>query len=700
MGDNYTVSTGFVAHDLYSQRLKGMESATAHFASTAKRDLRTVGQVFRGSFLGTFSAGLVTSGLARIGGALRSAVGSYVAFDTALAHAALKFPEGAARGSAAFAALEKGARDMGRTGEFSAEQAAMGYTSLAAAGFNVAQSVSALTPIMNFAESTNTDFSVAANVAAKSIRAFNMDIKDAGRVGDIYASMNARTGLSVEDMYGAVESGGAAFAASGQSLETYLAVVGQLSVRGIPATKSAMALGQAMLRISDPKIAAKLKHLGVATTEGVGNQKHFRNFIDIVGDLQKKTEGLGEVGQRAAITGIFDKRTLKTLAPMFGESTDAVKGFETSLYGATGTAKKMGDQIDLSIGDKIERIKTAATERTFDIFGGVLGTGGNIDAILAKINAFDVTPIVSGVKALGTGLGFLAEHADTLLAVAKGLVMIKGVMVASDVVKWGSAMVTAIRGIGAANAATGGVALGMGGGVGGGGSAQSALGAGRATSIMVGSTPGATSQWMGRTVTGPATGGRAMMMTPPPPPAMKAAGFTAAQGFSAGVQALGVGVAIGTAISDILNNTANDLRNRNNADVARMDDIRFQAANARTPAERAAAARKIASSAAYEKDQWSGLGGKMSKGGDFLAALLPGSNVQNPLEMARQNAAARGAASADLIRNMNKPQEVKVTLEVNGTAADTVMVKDVTTTGSKSGPTAPKVNKSKTGSQR
>jgi TP901 family phage tail tape measure protein len=698
MGATYVVSTDFVARDLYTQRLRGMEGATRHFASSAKRDIRSVGDVFRGSFLGTAGANLMASGLSRITSAMGNAVTNYVKFDAALGKAALRFPEGAQRGSKAFAALERGARDLGRTGEATSEQAAQGYQVLAAAGFDVQQSVGALNPILHLSEATNTDFAIAANVAAKSLKAFKLGTDQMTRVSDVYAATNAKTGATVEDLYSAVESGGNAFATSGQSLETYLAIVGNLSTRGIPATRSAMALSQAMLRLSGgSKPASKeLKKIGIATTEiGKDGKQHVRGFVDIIGDLNKKLEGKGLTQKQGIIAQIFGAKAMKNLMPLFDGGTDAIKKLQAELENATGTAAKMDEELDKGIGDQIERIKGALSERGLDIVGGIFGGGSNIDGIIASINKFDVGPIVSGAKALGSAFGFLAEHADAVASIAASMLIIKGALMLSGGVKAGVGMIGALGSMGGIAPGLAGAATGW--GVSGGGiSAQREAELDRNFKRNVN------------------IGGQTMRFTfademVKQPGKFRQVGGVIADGFKSGaaLQAAGIGVAIGMAATAAMKSAAEETTSRQNKDEKSYDAARRKAASG----DIAGAKKYLKSRKEYEVDRaFGGISEGIGTGAAILGAAFTGG--ASPIDEFRQNAKRRklleteiatseanqSSKSAEMMMNLH--ESFKVEIELTGDGADKAKIGPVKTKSGKGGPSAPSVNRSKTGSQR
>lgn len=689
----YTVTTDFKARDnQYIQRLRGMDAATRRFATDAKSQMRAVGAVFKGSFLGAAASNVVTSGLARIGSAMHSAVGNYVRYDKALGKAALRFPEGAARGSKAFAELEKGARALGRTGEATSEQAAQAYSSLAAAGFNVKQSVAALNPILNLSEATQTEFGASAEIAAKSLRAFNLTTKDANRVADTYASVHNRAGTSVEDLYSAIETGGAAFAASGQSLETYLSLVGALDVRGIPATRSAMALSQAVVRLgggSKPAMQT-LEKLGVATTEMSNGKQKMRNFVDIIGDLNKKLEGKGSKDRAKILAGIFDARALKVLGPILNDTTGEIKKFADETSRATGLAAKMDTELDQGIGDKLERVKTALAERGLDVVGGLFGSGANFDSILGKINKFDVTPIVSGARALGKAFGFMAEHADAVLSVAKSLLMIKGALMIKG-------------GMGSLTGALGG---GMVGGVGGVGSLAPALAAVAASSQQAEKQSGFNllSQeqraYKPRMAFGQAVPGlqgprvQEVGVEFHKPQKMRMSGQQIAGGFASGVQALGVGAAIGTAISGMIEEAGNNvIRRAINAEnilSGRGLGREIAGLDLSTPegVSKARAMQGKLKGAAVSAQQ----GSQLTLGNVWSSAMSIASGGESTFESSANQITAISQLTRALTENV-KDQSMKVEIEVTDGKVSGTKVKPG------KGNAAPSVNRSRTGKQ-
>jgi hypothetical protein len=194
------------------------------------------------------------------------------------------------------------------------------------------------------------------------------------------------------------------------------------------------------------------------------------------------------------------------------------------------------------------------------------------------------------------------------------------------------------------------------------------------------------------------------MMTPLPPEKAKLTGSQIGSGFAASVQALGVGVAIGTAIAGILKGSADDTVRRENSDIKRYDSIRAQAKGGDLEGAR----KRLAGSAKDDMVRWEGLGGKLDMGGAFLGSMFSGG--ANPLDEAKANAARRKLAQTELetaIANTSEnsagamlslkkafDEGVKVEIEVtDGKVTGTKLKK-----GSSAG-AAPSVNKRKAGQQ-
>lgn len=716
MTATYVVSTDFVARDLYSAKVKQMDAATRKFAADARSRIKSVGQVWKGSFLGTATANAITSGIGKITSALRSSVDAYIGYESALTRASLKFGEGAAIGSAAFKELERGAKAVGMWGDFSAQQAAESYGALAAAGYDVKGAIQALTPIADFAEASAMDLAAATDIAAKSMKLFGVEAGKAARVGDTYLAVSESSRMSVEELYSAVETGGAIFAASGQSLESYLTMIGYLGQRGVPAARSSMAIQGAMVKLTAPTKAgaAALKKLGVATTEIVDGKERFRDFVDIIGDMQDKMSGLDDVAKRKVLSTLFDQRALKTLAPLFDESSAALAAYAARIENSGGRAKKVAETLDTTVSDKLERLKTIAQERGIDIISKIFG-GGDIDAVLSAIRKFDVGPIVTAAKALGKALGFMAEHADTVIMLAKGFVAIKVAMAATDAIKWGQNMVAALRGVANAAPALGGLAPAM--------SPQAAASASRGgTSIPFPSSGG----WAyggyqnplaGKPIRGPAQGWP--INQPKPPPSAAPSTGTDKLGMAGGiVSAAIVGWSVGSAIQVAVQEEGDQAANAR-ADQQKMyDRLLYRAQNASMTPEQLELARKT-----VDLGMRNNVYGKLATGNagigdmfglvkDSIVGLLSGHDVQSDekriyqqMLAAREALAKRAAEQASVqeaqgaLQNLNGlPAFQHGTLDINVEIdADTLRAKLKGV--KKGGKGAPKINVNKAGKQ-
>ena len=177
----------------------------------------------------------------------------------------------------------------------------------------------------------------------------------------------------------------------------------------------------------------------------------------------------------------------------------------------------------------------------------------------------------------------------------------------------------------------------------------------------------------GKMIVTPGTG---WPMVPPSETKMKMTGQQIGGGIASSVAALGVGVAIGTAIAGVLREAADKTVNRENKDIKRYDSIRKQIAEG----DYTGARKRLVGSAKDDMVKWEGLEGKLKMGGAFLGSMFTGG--ASPLDEAKANKARRqttaaelatamaneSAKSADMMVELKKVFEKGIKVDVSGSS--------------------------------
>ena len=408
---DFAVSTAFTAQDRVSKAFGRMDKSAGRFgdrASRAFRDASRSASRFESVTKGILAAGVIQRTLTGIGAGVRGVATEFVGFDQAITSASAKFKGldlTTRRGQQTLLELKKTARDVGAATQFSAAQAGGGLDFLAMSGRNATQSMALLPGVVDLATVANVDLARATDIATDSLGAFGLMTQDSiqlqknfTRQNDVMALTMSRTNTSIEDMFEAVKKGAPQFTASGQSLETFNALIGIMANNSLKGSDAGTSLRNVMLSLAKatPEAQAMLDALGVTTQDARGN---FRDVVDILADLEKGLEGAGTAQRSMALATIFGRRTVTGINILLQEGTQSIRKFRGELLDAGGASKKMADIMRQSLQNRLLSLKSAAIELGFKFFEAFEVRGGNaIDALTNAIREFDIRPVINAVE--------------------------------------------------------------------------------------------------------------------------------------------------------------------------------------------------------------------------------------------------------------------------------------------------------------
>lgn len=463
---------------------KGVNRITAPIsraASGVRKATRRMGEGFqklnaRIARIGsTASSALGVAGLAGALFLVKRAMGAVITtgaeLEQTLVGAAVRFPGEIKRGTLAFKELEDKAREVGRTTEFTSIQTASALRGLALAGFGAAESMALLSPLADLATAAEIDLAVATDIATGSLGAFGLRSKDTAqqvtnllRISDALAVTSTSTRTTIEGLFDTLRLGAPFAKEAGVSLESFLAISGELGQAGIDSTRAGTAILNMFAKLSEPQAAKGLKKLGVGIEDLADGTL---NVGKLIGDLRKSLgsftkkeigrlfEDPGALSKVAGkrlniLKGLFGLRGGKAVAVLLSSEAGSFDELKEKIDNATGATKRMADElrkvraIDIKLFESaVESLTVTFSKATDDGIGGfikgttkaVRGIEGFVGAnpIIAKIlfgllavgAAFLVVGAV--VAAIGAAIGFIAGSAVALVgavfaaAVAFGL---------------------------------------------------------------------------------------------------------------------------------------------------------------------------------------------------------------------------------------------------------------------------------------
>ena len=375
MANRFSIEAVFKAIDKVTVPVSRMQNRVLKFTRKMQRSFhklnRTVGKLASGiKRMATVGA----ASFVAMGFALGNLISTGAEFGRAIGSAAAKFPDQIKRGTKEFRALEKAARDVGATTEFTATQAAKGLNFLAKAGFDAKFSMMALKPIVDFATAAEIDLAEAADIASDALGAFGLDAKDPiqkmknlERVMDVMSKTANSTNTSVSELFESAKKGGPIAVAAGSNIETFSAMMGFLASNGIKAAQAGTAAKNVTLALAGVgnKAASTFNKLGIKLADSNGNM---RDQLDVLDDLRKKLGQFGKKKQVEIIAAIFGKIPIAAASKLLSNAGEKVRGLRIELEKAGGSSKRTAAFIRNDVKGSVDGLTSAIESVKISIF--------------------------------------------------------------------------------------------------------------------------------------------------------------------------------------------------------------------------------------------------------------------------------------------------------------------------------------------
>jgi TP901 family phage tail tape measure protein len=351
--------------------------------SQLKKLDKTVGDNFRNvgnyaSALNGLKGALSSLGIAFGASALfKNVSGVVMNFDQAVADLAAI----SGKSSDELAGLNKQAKDLGATTQFTATDITNLQIELAKLGFTTQQITDSTGAIASFAAATGADIPDAAALAGSALRAFGLDATEMDRVVSTLGVATTKTALDFAALQTGLSTVAPVAAAFGFSIEDTTALLGQLANAGFDASSAATATRNILLKMADSG----------------------GDLAQALGRPIKTADDLAQALQDLDAKGIDLAQSL--------ELTDArsVAAFQTFLKGS-GTLVELRD----SITGADEALDKMAKDRMESLGGALALLNSTWEAFILDLN--ETTGAASG---LTTAIKFLADNFQEIIGVIK-----------------------------------------------------------------------------------------------------------------------------------------------------------------------------------------------------------------------------------------------------------------------------------------
>ena len=302
------------------------------------------------------------------------------------------------------AALEAKARELGSTTTFSASQAADALGYMALAGWDTQAMLAGVGPVLSLAQAGELDLAAASDLVTDYLSAFNMTAEDTGRMVDVLAYAQAHANTTVDGLGQAFKNCAANCNAAGMDVETTSAAIAMMANQGLKGSEAGTALNAVMRDMTSRMEDGAIK-IGDATVAVMDAEGNYRDFADILADVEAAPDGMGDAEKAAALQSTFTADSIKGLNLMLNAGAGELSSFRDDLYGCAGAAED------------------AAKAMTDNLQGDLAGMGSAFEELALKIYDGVQEPLRGGVQfvtgSVVPALTFLVENVD-YVAVALG----------------------------------------------------------------------------------------------------------------------------------------------------------------------------------------------------------------------------------------------------------------------------------------
>ena len=313
------------------------------------RGLKSTGEAF------TKVGGALTAGVTvPVMGIAASVVNTQMKFQDAMA----KVQALSGASGAELKKLEDTAKQMGATTIFSASECADALGYMALAGWDANESAAGLPGVLNLAAASGMELAEASDMVTDYLTAFGLEADQAGRMADVLSYAQAHSNTTTQQLGEAFKNCAVNAHNAGMSLEETTAILGKLADQGLKGSEAGTALN-AVIRDMTQKMKDGHIQIGntkVAVQDANGN---FRKMSDIIADVTKATDGMGDAEKTAALQSTFTADSIKAMGILCNTGADDIDKFTKSLENSKGSAQKMSDMMNNTLSGSLKQLGSA-----------------------------------------------------------------------------------------------------------------------------------------------------------------------------------------------------------------------------------------------------------------------------------------------------------------------------------------------------
>ena len=352
--------------------LNDMEGATSKFAKKWEAQNKQVIDVTKKGIGAAMK--LASVGIAAFSGALLKTAIDGATFQEKMSEVS------AITGATAeeFKALTEAALKGGRETKFNAEESAQALILLSASGMDVIDTINALDGTLSLAAASGATLEQSASLIAASLKQFNLDASESGRVADVYAKAMAVSVLSIDSLTESMKYAGVTGSSFKRSIEETTAAVAQFVNLGLEGSMAGNAYKMSMLQLTQQtdEGVATLKKLGLTYKEISPEtfsfseilQKLGKNFVSVTDMTVVFGARAGAAMSNVANTQTALRQAAKELGVAFDELPSSITGLEKALNDSEGAAKSMAETMLSNVGGQFAELQSVIDDVKLGLF--------------------------------------------------------------------------------------------------------------------------------------------------------------------------------------------------------------------------------------------------------------------------------------------------------------------------------------------
>ena len=332
--------------------------------------------------------------------------------------------------------LRDTAKEFGSTTMFSASEAADALKYMSLAGWDANTSASALGGVLDLAAASGMELGAASDMVTDYLSAFGMEAEKSGYFADLLAYAQANANTTAEGLGEAYKNCAANLNAAGQDIETTTALLSMMANQGLKGSESGTALA-AMMRDLTAKMEDGKVQIGdtaVAVMDANGN---YRDLTDILKDVEKATDGMGDAERAAALSTTFTSDSIKGLNLIMNAGVDEAAKFEEELRNCDGTAAEMAKTMQDNLGGDLTSLSSqfeGVQIALYEKFEPALRKGVEVLSELLKGVQFVIdhsSEFIAVLAAMGSGVAAYVAYTTALKVMQEGWMAIEVVQKAA-----------------------------------------------------------------------------------------------------------------------------------------------------------------------------------------------------------------------------------------------------------------------------